>query len=83
MVLADLTLLTVAVILMLGGAVMLLVGVVGAGIAIPLIAVGIGVTAIVELDNAGPLRTLRLQPTVEIVESHRIHVNSTLGEGSR
>ena len=33
--------------------------------------------------NAGPLMTLRLQPTVEIVESHRIHVNSTLGEGSR
>lgn len=48
---ADLTLLTMAVILMLGGAVMLLVGVVGAGIAIPLIAVGIGVTAIVELDK--------------------------------
>ena len=48
---ADLTLLTVAVILMLGGAVMLLVGVVGAGIAIPLIAVGIGVTAIVEIDK--------------------------------
>jgi hypothetical protein len=47
---ADLTLLTVAVILMLGGSVMLLVGV-GAGIAIPLIAVGIAVTAIVELDK--------------------------------
>jgi hypothetical protein len=48
---ADLTLLTAAVILMLGGAVMLLVGMVGDGIAIPLIAVGIGVTAIVELDK--------------------------------
>ena len=48
---ADLTLLTVAIILMLGGAVMLLVGVAGAGIAITLIAVGIGVTAIVEFDK--------------------------------
>jgi hypothetical protein len=47
---ADFTLLTVAVILMLGGAVMLLVGV-STGIAIPLIAVGIAVTAIVEIDK--------------------------------
>jgi hypothetical protein len=46
----DLTLLAIAVLLMVGGAVTLVAGWLAAGIAIPLIAIGIGVLVIAQRD---------------------------------
>jgi hypothetical protein len=48
---ADVVVLVVAVALMLGGAGLLIADVIGAGIAIPLIAVGIALVAIVQMDK--------------------------------
>ena len=48
---ADVVVLVLAVALMLGGVGMLLADVIGAGIAIPLIAVGIALVAIVQMDK--------------------------------
>ena len=48
MPLSDLALLTVAILLMLGGAAALVADVVGAGIAIPLIAIGIALTIVIQ-----------------------------------
>ena len=48
---ADVVVLVAAVALMLGGAVMLIADAIGAGIAIPLIAVGIALVAIVQMDK--------------------------------
>ena len=48
---ADVVVLVVAVALMFGGAIMLLADAIGAGLAIPLIAVGIALVAIVQMDE--------------------------------
>lgn len=49
----DTALLAIAVVLMLGGAALMLAGVVGAGLAIPLIALGIALVAVVQTRRRG------------------------------
>jgi hypothetical protein len=48
---ADLTLLTVAVILLLGSTALMIADILSAGIAIPLIAIGASLVAVVEVDK--------------------------------